>query len=164
MENLNLRHRCYQYESSGILVYDPKRNGSFEPWMALLDLEQDFADYYRLQFINQFKISLMKPNWKAHITVFKGEAEYRPEFEQVWNERNGETFNFVYGTEFFWNKNFVWLNCYFPEYFELREKAGLTHEDNGNWGHITIGKFRKEEQIPSFASYRYDYPEIFRKY
>lgn len=115
-----------------------------------------------MQFLNEFKISLLKPNWKAHVTIFKGEIEYNPEFDAMWKERDGEQVNFVYGADFFWNSQFVWINTYFPEYFELRERAGITHEDNGTWGHITIGKFRNQRQIPSFVNYSYPDPQIRR--
>ncbi len=155
MENLYLKHRCYHFESTGRIVYDPVRNGVSEPWSAIVEIDQDLASYYRLLFNNYFNSCILKPNWKPHISLFRGQGEYRPEMEKYWKEMDGKEIKFVYTKEVFWNENFVWLNTYFPEFFELREKMGLkeTHEDNESWGHITIGKFRKLGQFGNFTDY-----------
>ncbi len=161
MHNLYLKHRCYQFESVGKIIYAPIRNGTSEPWSAIVEVDQDLADYYRYHFLNQFKVSLLKPNWKPHISLFRGEGEYRPEMERFWKEMDGEEIKFVYTSEVFWNESFVWINTYFPEFFYLREKMGLkdTHQDNETWGHITIGKFRKEGQLGNFTDYNYPLPK-----
>lgn len=163
MQNLHLKHRCYNFESTGRIIYDPVRNGVSEPWSAIVEVDQDLADYYRYHFLNQFKISLLKPNWKPHISLFRGEGEYRPEMELFWKEMDGKEVTFNYTQEVFWNESFVWINTYFHEFFNLREKMGLadTHEDNESWGHITIGKFRKPGQLGNFTDYNYPLP---RKY
>jgi hypothetical protein len=149
------------FESIGKIIYDPVRNGVSEPWSAIVEVDQDLADYYRYHFLNHFKISLLKPNWKPHISLFRGEAEYRPEMESFWKEMGGKEIVFCYTQEIFWNESFVWINTYFPEFFYLREKMGLkdTHEDNETWGHITIGKFRKEGQLGNFTDYNYPLPK-----
>lgn len=164
MENLNLRHRCYVFESTGTIVYDPYRKGKEEPWTAVVEVSQDLVDYYRLQFLNTFHIQLLRPNWKPHISLFRGQMDYRKEMKKYWKEMDGQRVKFVYTNELYWNDTHVWVNTYFPEFFELREKMGLakTHEDNETWGHITIGKFRKEGQLPSFVDYTYPVPKQYR--
>lgn len=161
MENLNLKHRCYMHNSFGKIVYDPIRNMKSEPWIAIVEVDQDLGDYYRLLFNNRFKVNLLKPNWKAHISLCKGAAEYNPHMLAHWGEKHGETVNFHYTTDIFWNNTFVWLNVYFPEYFYLREKMGLahTHINNENWGHLTLGKFRKVGQLGNFTDYSYCPPK-----
>lgn len=161
MENLHLKHRCYHFESVGRIIYDPVRNGASEPWSAIVEVDKDLADYYRLLFNNHFKVGILKPNWKPHISLFKGIGEYRPEMEKFWKLMDGQEVKFFYTKEAFWNENFVWINTYFPEFFELREKMGLkdTHEDNETWGHITIGKFRKPGQLGNFTDYTYSKPK-----
>lgn len=76
-------------------------------------------------------------------------------------EMHGEEIKFSYTKDIFWNEHFVWINTYFPEYFKLREKMGLahTHEDNENWSHITIGKFRKIGQLNNFTDYTKPIPK-----
>jgi hypothetical protein len=161
VKNLDLQHRCYTFESSGIIVYDPYRKGKEEPWSAVVEVNPEITDYYRYHFLNEFKISLIKPNWKPHISLFRGVIDYRPKMKKYWKERHGEKIKFVYTHELFWNKEYVWLNTYFPEFFELREKMGLTstHLHNETWGHLTIGKFRKIGQLPEFVDYTYDLPK-----
>lgn len=160
MENLYLKHRCYNFSSKGKIIYNPVRNGACEPWSAIVEVDADLADYYRYHFLNQFKVSLLKPNWKPHISLFKGEGEYNPEMQLFWKEMDGQEVEFVYTQEVFWNESFVWVNTYFPEFFTLREKMGLahTHLDNETWGHITIGKFRKQGQLNNFTDYNYPLP------
>lgn len=161
MENLNLRHRCYEFEATGTIIYDPYRKGKEELWSAVVEVGSEITDYYRLLFLKEFNIQLLHPNWTPHISLFRGQMEYRPEMKKHWKEKHGQKVNFVYSHELFWNESHVWLNTYFPEYFELREKMGLakTHLDNENWGHITVGKFRKEGQLPSFVDYNYPLPK-----
>ena len=160
MENLLYRHRCYTEQSTGIIRYEPERHGKSTPWSAIIEVDPDLGDYYRLLFNNHFKNPLSKPNWKAHISLFRGEDEYQPEMEQYWKERDGETVDFVYSRDIFWNNTFVWLNVYCPAYFELRNRMGLshTHDDNELWGHITIGKFRNPGSMGDFTDYQRPVP------
>lgn len=74
--NRNLRHRCYTQSSYGIIKFDPQRNGKFEPWSAIIEVEQDLADYYFYLFLTHYKVHLLRPNWKAHISLIKGINEY----------------------------------------------------------------------------------------
>lgn len=156
MENLEYRHRCYVFESFGRIVYDPYRKGKEEPWSAVVEVDRDLADYCRFLFLTKFGIQLLAPNWSPHISLFRGRKEYRREMKEHWREMHGKKVRFVYTNEMFWNDEHVWINTYFPEFFELREKMGLskTHADNETWGHVTIGRFRKEGQLPSFVDYR----------
>jgi hypothetical protein len=161
MTNLNLRHRCYDFESQGTIIYNPKKKGVSEPWSAIIETEQDLIDYYRYLFLCHFKISLLKPNWKSHISLIRGIDEYTPLVEEFWKECDGQEVSFDYTREVFWNDTFVWINTYCPAYFQLREKMGLeyTHEEMHNWGHITIGKFRKPGQLPVFENYHFPFVE-----
>lgn len=166
MENLHLKHRCYEFESQGKIVYNPPRKGGDNPWSAIIEAEQDLADYFRYLFLIEFNIGLMHPGWKAHISLFRGPVEYRPEMEKYWKEKDGDIISFVYTKEVFWNNEHVWVNTYFPEFFELREKMGLsdTHIDNQSWGHITIGKFRKPDLLTQFIDYNDPLPPYRKDY
>lgn len=159
MQNLQIRHRCYEFQSVGTVIYNPKRSGGAEPWSAIIETDQDIVDYYRYLFLCHFKISLLKPNWKSHISLVRGIGEYTPLVEQYWKEMDGEQVDFAYTHEVFWNETFVWVNTYCPSYFQLREKMGLgeTHQFMHNWGHITIGKFRKPGQLPVFENYQHPF-------
>lgn len=164
MENLGLRHRCYTFESVGTIVYDPYRKGKEEPWSAVVEVSHDLVDYYRYQFLTAFHVPLLKANWKPHISLFRGQGEYRPQMKKFWKEKDGERVKFVYTSDIFWNESHVWINTYFPEFFELREKMGLanTHQDNETWGHITIGKFMKEGQLGRFVDFHDPLPKQYR--
>jgi hypothetical protein len=155
MTNLYLRHRCYEFSSWGKIVYDPARNGAEEPWSAVIELDDELIDYYRYLFLCRHHVSLLKPSWKAHISLIRGIEEYTPLVEQFWREMDGQMVEFCYTHEVFWNDKHVWLNTYCEDFFKLREKMGLdyTHVDNQAWGHITIGKFRKPGQIRAFTNY-----------
>ena len=50
MENLYLKHRCYHFESTGRIVYDPVRNGVSEPWSAIVEIDQDFISFIIASF------------------------------------------------------------------------------------------------------------------
>ena len=161
MENLTLRHRCYSFQSSGKIVYNPPRKGVEELWSAIIETDQDIVDYYRYLFLCHFKIPLLRPNWKSHISLIRGINEYTPLVQEFWKEREGEIVDFVYGQDLFWNDNFVWVNTYCPAYFQIREKMGLahTHDLIHNWGHITIGKFMKPNQLSYFEDFSHPLPK-----
>lgn len=159
--NLYLRHRCYEFSSWGKIVYDPARGGAQEPWRAVIEVDQDLIDYYRYLFLCHYRVSLIKPSWKAHISLIRGVEEYTPLVEKFWKKMDGQIVEFHYTHEMFWNNQHVWINSYCEEFFQLREKMGLdyTHVDNQAWGHITIGKFRKSGQMPPFMNY-YEFEPI----
>jgi hypothetical protein len=151
--NRMLRHRCYTEKSYGKITYDPKRNGRLDPWSAIIEVDQDLADYYYYLFLTHYHVPIVRPSWKAHISLIKGVSEYNPLFDNHWNYKNGQEVDFVYNTDIYWNHEFIWLNTYCEQYFHIREKMGLAHVNNEGWGHITIAKFRTPGSLGKFTDY-----------
>jgi len=153
--NFTLRHRCFEFETEGTIVYDPDRGtmkNNIEHW-AVITVEPDIAAYYRHLFYQRYGIELDKPNWEPHCSVLKGYTN--TDKEKPWGWRDQEKIRLNYTHEMFWNSSHVWINCYSKEFFELRDFYNIVGLDQG---HITIGKFRHYQQghVTPFKNYNPD--------
>ena len=149
----NLRHRCYEFESSGVLLYNPCRKGREDPLTIVIEVEEEIGEYYRFLFNKALNIKLLKPSWSAHISITRG-IESDLDFVNYWKSKTGQRVKFLYTHELFWNKNHVWLNTYCEEISKYREKYHINHKVNEALGHITIGKFQQNNYVREFKSYK----------
>lgn len=152
MFNKSLRHRCLVFHTPGKIIYDPKRNGmktNNENW-CVIEMDNALGDYYRHQFYKRFGIQLIKPSWDIHLSVLKGKTIIE---DIPWGYKNGTETNVIYGHELFWNDTHVWLNCYCEDYWNIRNRYETVKPIDQ--GHITIGKFKKEDSsiLKPFPNY-----------
>ncbi len=154
MINLNLRHRCYSFSTSGKIVYDPDRKkmkNRTTHW-AVIEVDDEIANYYRSMFYDHFNIQLVKPSWETHLSVLKG---YNNTDTSIpWGFKDGDIVQVEYNNELFWDENHVWLNAHSDSIFEIREHYGIFSALDS--GHITIGKFHLSDvgKINPFKSYK----------
>jgi len=161
MINLDLRHRCYNFFTTGQLEYDPVRKGlkaNNEYW-AIINIDNDIAAYYRELFYQKYKIRLDRPSWDTHISVLKNYPQTNKDIP--WKHRDGELTEVAYGNEMFWNSDHVWLNCHSELFFDIREHYNINTLDPNfrrsiDTGHITIGKFKSYQQnvLGKFGNYK----------
>lgn len=150
--NFNLRHRCFEFETKGKIVYDPDRGtmkNNIDHW-AVITVEPDIATYYRKLFYQRYGIELDKPNWAVHCSVLKGYSLM--DKNKPWGWRDQEMVDVNYTHELFWNSTHVWINCYSQAFFEIRDFYNIQGLDQG---HITIGKFKHYQQghLTPFKNY-----------
>ena len=148
--NLRMRHRCYHFESQGILLARPDRRGKEESWNVVIQTDEALSAYYRSLFSKAWHVELLQPSWQAHISVTRGVA-FSEQEQEFWNHHDGAKVNFVYGHEVFWNHLHVWVNTH------------LTHINNEVFPdfisqdslvrHITIGKLANWHRVPIFDNY-----------
>lgn len=153
--NLLLRHRCFQFETEGKIVYDPDRGTmkkNIDHW-AVITIEPDIAAYYRHLFYQRYGIELDKPNWDVHCSVLKGYSN--TDTTKPWGWLDQQSVELHYTHEMFWNNSHVWINCYSAEFFKIREFYNVLGTDQG---HITIGKFKhyQKDVIKPFKNYTPD--------
>lgn len=137
----------------GEIIYDPDRGKLKEDKAKntiIIEIEngEDLAAYYRTLFEKEYFISLLKPNYKIHMTVTKvHETNGMP-----WGYLDCKEITINRTQELFWNKEYLWLNAFSEEWKDIRRYYGFPEYLNG---HITIGKFReynKSEIIPNLNS------------
>lgn len=153
--NLLLRHRCFEFDTEGTIVYDPDRGSmknNIEHW-AVITVDADIAAYYRHLFYKKYGVVLDKPNWDVHCSVLKGYSMM--DKDKPWGWRDSEQVQVNYTHEMFWNTTHVWVNCYSQAFFEIRNFYNIVGQDQG---HITIGKFKHNQQgcIKPFKNYNPD--------
>lgn len=148
--NLRLRHRCYNFESQGILAACPDRRGKEEAWNVVVQTSEDLSRYYRYQFSKAWHIELLQPSWQAHISVTRGVA-FSHEEQEFWNHHDGSKVNFLYGHEVFWNHLHVWINTHIIS-IDGKSLPDFISPDS-LIKHITIGKLAPWHQVPIFDNY-----------
>lgn len=150
--NLLLRHRCFDFETTGKVVYDPDRGtmkNNIDHW-AVITVDPAISTYYRKLFYQRYGIELDKPNWEVHCSVLKGYNLM--DKNKPWGWRDQEMVDVNYTHELFWNSTHVWINCYSQAFFEIRDFYNIQGLDQG---HITIGKFKHYQQghLKPFKNY-----------
>ena len=154
-----LGHRCLETVVTGRLRYNPHRKTSIKPWVACIELPDDFAKKSREIFSKRHNIVLEEPEHGFHLTVFRGPVDHCPALERIWGHLDGEKVQVHLTNELFWKERFVWANAYCYEYHLLRETlCGLDSSDSELWGHATVGTFPEGWELPRFLDYR-DLPD-----
>lgn len=140
-------HRTMHFKTIGKVVYDPIRAVKNDKPRVLIEVDDgELLSYYRFQFWKKFGIMLEKPNWAAHLTVFSTDEKNDSE----WGYLNGKIVEVFYSHYLFWNESMVWLNAEAKELKEIRENYGVKSMDRG---HLTVGKFKEKEVLPTFKNF-----------
>jgi hypothetical protein len=149
-----LGHRCYEESFAGVVSYNPSRSTRSSEGVACIELPESFATDARARFKERHNIELVEPEFGFHMTIFRGPVDSTAEVERLWGHLEGERVTVQATREFFWKERFVWVNCFCPEYFLLRETlGGLDCSDRELWGHATIGTFPPGSALPRFLDY-----------
>ena len=125
------------HTSTGILRYDCNAGKYVEPWWALLQCDQQIADYYTWQ-LNRYGIEVIsnsKGLWGSHISVMKGETPLHPE---PWRKYEGFEVEFHY-THLIRHENgeHAWVDVYSEQLSSIRIELGFVAKP---WYHLTIGR------------------------
>lgn len=137
-ENKLFGHRCYSLSTTGIIVYDPVRpKQQNAPFWCVAEIDKDITAYYRQQFLKRFGVELYAPAFDAHVSIMKGYQNDKILSEWKYKDQTDVIIQFDH--RMWWNDKHVWLNTYFPEFFEIRQFYEIKNE---NRGHLTIGKFK----------------------
>lgn len=137
--NQKFGHRCYTFNTNGVIQYDPPRGNKIDPHWCVLDMDKGITEYYRHQFKKKFGITLFKPAFDAHVSVLKG--LHTPKMNTDWGFLNGKEVEVWYDSNIYWNEQHVWVNTYCHEFFQLREFYDIPDWNTKEFSHLTIGKF-----------------------
>lgn len=135
------------HESTGRIVYDPRRGGMKKrtKWWCVLNVDKEITRYYRWWVKRRYHIQLHKPSWDAHVSIFRGE---QPEdhLMHLWKKYDGMKIPFKYkhdvrqsGDTTGWDRPdhywFVEVDC--PFIMDMREEMNRPTK----WKlHLTIGR------------------------
>lgn len=142
------------FEAKGRLLFNPERKGlKSDKACVVIEVDEGIADYYRHQISKEFGIQLIKPSWKAHISIIQGGLKSDDEnLLKLSKKLDGKEVSFKYkifprysgDTEFVDNGNhgsFWFLTAESNDFIEIRKKLGLTTRFNP---HLTIAKTKKD--------------------
>jgi hypothetical protein len=125
------------FTSTGILRYDCNRGKYVEPWWALLECDDQIANYYTWQLKKRGieVVSNSKSLWGTHISVMKGETPPQPE---SWKKYKGFEVEFNY-THLIRHDNgeHAWVDVYSEDLSAIRQELGFPSK---SWYHMTIGR------------------------
>lgn len=140
---LQQRHRCYAFETTGQILYDPNREGmkANTDWWCIIKLCPGLIDYYRQQMMKRYHVQLYQPAWGSHLSIIRGERS--PNVRQHWKHLDRKKVKVSYTHEIYWNEDHAWINAHCDEFYEIRELMGLPVSFGA---HITIGKFADWER------------------
>jgi hypothetical protein len=131
-------HRQYTFETTGQIVYDPKR-GSMKnntDWWCIIQMCPGLMEYYRAQMLKRYHLQLHQPAHGSHMSIIRGEVNSR--VKSNWKHLDRKKVCVKYTHEIFWNEDHAWVNAYCDEFYEIRQRMGLPVSFGA---HITIGKF-----------------------
>lgn len=131
---MNTTYFCHS--STGKLVFDHlKGHRKFEPWWALVIVDQGIIDYYSWMFL-KWGIPLQKGSlWGPHISVIKGQE---PINKELWGVDNNKIVDFHYSNVIRYdNDQHAWLDVYSEEIDALRVKLGYQSKMTF---HLTLGR------------------------
>ena len=121
------------FTSIGVLHYDPKQGKNYDPWWALLECDEQIADYYSWQ-LKKFGVEVW-PNskglWGTHVSVLKGEPVPNPE---AWAKYEG------YQMIRYDNGKHAWVDVYSEHLSTIRMELGFPEKF---WYHLTVGRLAK---------------------
>lgn len=130
------------HKSTGIVTYDPFRNGKVDPFWCVIECDKEITRYYRAWLQREKHMVLAQPSWDAHISVVRGERKANQ--PKLWNKYHKWEIDFEYqhgvidsvkdkdqpGT-------FYWIDVKCPQLNEIRSELGLI---TGRSFHLTIGR------------------------
>ena len=143
----------YCFSSTGIILYDYKKEESLEPFWSILQCDEEIINYYRW-FLLRWGIAINKGSrWGPHVTWNRGEI---PPNLSVWGKYEGLEITFRYSNYLRWdNGRHVWVDVYCPKLNDIRVELGLTPFYQMSF-HLTIGRLLIPKQnIKVLPSYPY---------
>lgn len=137
------------FTSTGVLHYDPKAGKHFDPWWAILDCDEQLADYYswllRRRGIEVY--SNANGLWGTHISVLKGDV---PPNQANWGKYEGYEVEFHYNHLIRYdNGKHAWMDVYSEHLSEIRLELGF---DAKPWYHLTVGRLVRPFNV-DFSKY-----------
>lgn len=127
--------------SSGTVHYDT----SDRDWVTV-NVDQQLADYCFALIPKYYRV--VRPRWKAHVTVVRPEDFPENPNMQHWGKHEGEQVNFVYDPTILYEKGFWWFNLWCVTMEDIRRELGLSTKSRitipppgySKAFHCTIGK------------------------
>jgi hypothetical protein len=127
--------------SSGIVHYDTADG----PWVTVW-VDQQLADYCHSLIPKYHRV--VRPRWKAHVTVVRPEDFFTNPDPQFWGKHEGEQVNFVYDPTVLYEKGFWWFNLWCVTMEDIRRELGLSTKSRitipplgySKAFHCTVGK------------------------
>jgi len=104
------------FASSGIIHYDTSDGNR-----VTVSVDQAIGEYYYALIPKHFRV--LKPRWKAHVTVVSPIDEIV--YPEKWGAQEGKIANFVYEHEVFYEKGFWWFNLFSVEMENIRKELGM---------------------------------------
>tara|TARA_B100000700_G_scaffold331528_1_gene465233 strand:- start:3694 stop:4188 length:495 start_codon:yes stop_codon:yes gene_type:complete len=139
-------------ELTGIVKYDPERKGLKDnSTCCVIEVEQELIDFYRNMVNVRYGINLIKPPWKAHISVIQQNLDRNSELLQnFWKKYEGLEVDYSYypfprftgdtSNREHYTGRYWFLSAECDLFYKIREELGL----KTNFApHITIGKYQK---------------------
>jgi hypothetical protein len=146
-ENLN---NAPMLTGKGVVLYDPERKGlKSNATCCIVEVDPQIAEYYRHQINEYYKLNLIKPSWKPHISIIQGSIPRNGElYNTFWKKYEGLNVDFQYSIfpRFSGDKpsahltelaEFWFLNVNVPIFHQLRSDFKLRNDFNP---HLTIAK------------------------
>lgn len=130
----------------GTIQFDPKpysnkqiKHKEKNIYAAMLNTNDDLAEYYAWFYKKRFNIELLKLPRKAHITFLNDVILDMETYELVKDKWNKQKIEFIYKpTQLRSEQGSWWIRCECPVLDQIRSELGLGPYKFGY--HITIGK------------------------
>jgi hypothetical protein len=127
--------------STGIVHYD-----TADGYWVTVSVDQQLLDYSYSLIPKYHRV--VKPRWKAHVTVIRPEDFSEIPDLQHWSKHEGETVSFVYDPTVMYEKGFWWFNLWCLTMEDIRRELGLSTKSRitippsgyNKAFHCTVGK------------------------
>jgi hypothetical protein len=127
--------------SNGIVHYDT----SDRDWVTV-SVDQQLLEYYYSLIPKYYRV--VRPRWKAHVTVVRPEDFPENPDMQHWGKHEGEIVNFIYDPEILYEKGFWWFNLWCVTMEDIRRELSLSTKSRitipppgySKAFHCTVGK------------------------
>ena len=142
-------HGNPMFSTTGTLHYDPQAGKTFDLWWALLQCDEQLAEYYAwlLKRRGVEVHSNAKGLWGTHVSVLKGDPPPNPE---AWGKYEGFEVEFHYNHLIRYdNGKHAWTDVYSEQLSEIRMELGFTAKP---WYHLTVGRLVRPYEV-DFAKY-----------
>lgn len=153
------------YKGSGIIQYDPPREGmkTRTHWWCIVRIDRELTRYYRWwidkEILNPLGLpseGLKQPSWDAHVSVIRGEKPPRDKMH-LWKKYHGKRVEFFYEHVFWYdigkdNKQpgyFFTIDVQSSELTAIRQEFGF----KADWNfHVTFGRTYKNCSNASYGT------------
>jgi hypothetical protein len=133
------------FTSTGILRYNVMQGKYSQPWWALLECDDQIADYYAWQLKRRgIEVhSNASGLWGTHVSVLKGDPPPDP---TAWGRYEGYEVEFNYTHLIRYdNGEHAWVDVYSEDLSAIRQELGFPFKP---WYHLTVGRLvRPHESV-----------------